>query len=88
MNMLGNSNILGTLTRSISKRSPEILTGIGVSGMIATVIMAVKATPKAIKQIDEDVYKRQDINSLSAPGKIIITCSAFKMIFHNTQIYF
>ena len=28
------------------KHSPEILTGIGIAGMITTTVMAVKATPK------------------------------------------
>ena len=33
---------------SVSKRSPEILTGIGIAGMIGTTIIAVRATPKEI----------------------------------------
>lgn len=33
--------------RIVSKHSPEILTGIGVAGMITSTILAVKATPKA-----------------------------------------
>ena len=36
-----------------SKHSPEILTGLGIAGMITTTILAVKATPKALKMIDE-----------------------------------
>lgn len=32
----------------LSKHSPEILTGLGIAGMITTTIMAVKATPKAL----------------------------------------
>lgn len=35
------------------KHSPEILTGIGIAGMIATTIMAVRATPKAIMLLNE-----------------------------------
>ena len=37
----------------MSKHSPEILTGIGIAGMIATTIMAVRATPKALELIDD-----------------------------------
>lgn len=37
----------------LSKHTPEILTGIGIAGMITTTILAVKATPKAIKKIEE-----------------------------------
>lgn len=35
------------------KRSPEILTGIGIAGMITTTVLAVRATPKALILIDE-----------------------------------
>lgn len=38
---------------SMVKHSPEILTGIGIAGMITTTILAVKATPKALKLIEE-----------------------------------
>ena len=31
------------------KHSPEILTGVGIAGMIMTTVMAVRATPKAIQ---------------------------------------
>lgn len=34
------------LKTSIKKHSPEILTGIGIAGMITTTVMAVRATPK------------------------------------------
>ena len=36
----------------VSKHSPEILTGIGIAGMIATSVLAVQATPKALKLIE------------------------------------
>lgn len=35
------------------KHSPEILTGIGIAGMLSSTIMAVKATPKALDIIAE-----------------------------------
>ena len=38
---------------SITKHSPEILTGIGIAGMVTTTVLAVKATPKAIRLIEE-----------------------------------
>lgn len=44
----------------LSKHAPEILTGIGVVGMIATPIMAVKATPAALKAIEADSRKNHD----------------------------
>lgn len=37
----------------MKKHSPEILTGIGIAGMITTTVMAVRATPKALILIEE-----------------------------------
>ena len=37
----------------LSKHSPEILTGLGIAGMVTTAVLAVKATPKAMKLIEE-----------------------------------
>lgn len=38
---------------AVKKHSPEILTGIGIAGMITTTVMAVRATPKALILIEE-----------------------------------
>jgi hypothetical protein len=38
---------------ALSKHSPEILVGLGISGMAATTVLAVRATPKAIKLIEK-----------------------------------
>lgn len=43
----------------IGKHSPEILTGIGIAGMITTTVLAVRATPKALELI-EDEKRRQN----------------------------
>ena len=37
----------------MSKHSPEILTGIGLTSLITSTILAVKATPKALRLLDE-----------------------------------
>lgn len=36
-----------------NKHAPEILTGLGVAGMITTTVLAVKATPKAMRILEE-----------------------------------
>lgn len=36
-----------------SKHSPEILVGIGIAGWVTTTVLAVKATPKVLKLIEE-----------------------------------
>lgn len=53
---------LQTVARNVrmvaEKRSPEILTGIGIAGMIGTVVIAVRATPKACQLIENEKYER------------------------------
>lgn len=48
---------LTIITKNIStmfrKHSPEILTGIGIAGMVTATVLAVKVTPKAITLIEE-----------------------------------
>lgn len=48
----------------LGKHSPEILTGIGITGMITTTVLAVKATPKALILIEEK-KKELNVNSLT-----------------------
>jgi hypothetical protein len=47
---------LGTL----NKNSPVILTGLGVTGLVATTIMAVKATPKALQILEDEKNNRSE----------------------------
>ncbi len=49
------------------KRSPEILTGIGIAGMVTTTVMAVTATPKALVLIEEE--KRRQNQELLKDAK-------------------
>lgn len=56
---MGNvKSFFKSMQMSISKHSPEILTGIGIAGMVVTTVMAVKATPKALALIEEAGYKK------------------------------
>lgn len=48
------TNIFKTAGATVSRHSPEILTGIGIAGMCTTVILAVKATPKALQLIEDE----------------------------------
>ena len=53
---MGKNNatkLVKRVTTSISKRSPEILTGIGIAGMVTAGVLAVKATPKAMLLLEE-----------------------------------
>lgn len=63
------SSIAKSVRTAMKKHSPEILTGIGIAGMITTTIMAVKATPKALVLIQEK-KEALDTNTLQ-PKEII-----------------
>lgn len=54
MNKPNFAKIFKDLQSSLSKHSPEILTGIGIAGMIGSTVLAVKATPKALQLIENE----------------------------------
>ena len=64
MNKLALSKFARDMKTSLSKRSPEILMGIGITGMITTTVLAVKATPKAL-QLVESTKKELDVEQLT-----------------------
>ena len=47
------TNLINTTKGFLCKHSPEILTGIGVTGMVTSTVLAVKATPKALILLEE-----------------------------------
>lgn len=60
-----------SLQTMVTKHSPEILTGIGIAGMITTTVLAVKATPKALRLIDEEKeHSREELK----PVDVVKTC--------------
>lgn len=46
-------NIFKNTRNFLGKHSPEILTGLGITGMVTSTVLAVKATPKAMALIDD-----------------------------------
>lgn len=74
--------LLHQLNKIMQKNSPTILTGLGVAGMISTVIMAVYATPRAMSRIrveeerrwlEEDIPDGDSIEPLSVTDTILVT---------------
>ena len=51
--------VFRAIVKVVSEKSPEILTGLGIGGMAASVVLAVKATPKAEKKIVEAKRQKQ-----------------------------
>jgi Family of unknown function (DUF6353) len=46
------SNIFANVVKTVKSNSPEILTALGVGGVVATSILSTKATAKSIREID------------------------------------
>lgn len=65
MGKINLATIAKDIRKFASKRSPEILTGIGIAGMITTTILAVRATPKALELIEEQ-KEEESVDELSS----------------------
>lgn len=61
--------LVKTGTEFAKKKAPEILTGIGIAGMITTTVLAVKATPKALMLIEE---RKLDLDTEKLPKLEIV----------------
>ena len=62
---LNLSKVAKNMQHTLGKYSPQILTGIGVAGMITTIVLAVKATPKALELIED---KKEELDA----GKLTV----------------
>ena len=69
MNTQKVTKLIRGVRAAASKHSPEILTGIGIAGMITTTVLAVKATPKALKEIEE--YKKEEKVDEISPVEVV-----------------
>lgn len=58
MKNLNVSKVIKNAQFALTKHSPEILTGLGIAGMVTTTVLAVKATPKALRLIEEEERER------------------------------
>ena len=71
------NRIAKSIRSTLIKRSPEILTGIGIAGTVASTILAVKATPKAMqicKELEREHLEKYD----AEPRKIDYVKAAWK----------
>lgn len=72
MNKLAVPQFLKDFRATLVRRSPEILTGIGIAGMLTTTVLAVGATPKALKLIE---MKKEEENTEKLPKiEVVKTC--------------
>lgn len=68
MNKKTLAAVAQTVQMALKKHSPEILTGIGIAGMITSTVLAVRATPKALRLISE--RERDDWTNLTPLEKV------------------
>lgn len=68
------TTFIKSVKHSIAKHSPEILTGIGIAGMVTTTILAVRATPKALMLLQDAQYHKSDILTTSEKIKTCWKC--------------
>jgi len=67
MNKPNLTQFANSVRTTLVKHSPEILTGIGITGMLTTVVLAVRATPKAlalIRNAENDKFNAQVDNGV------------------------
>lgn len=69
MNKVDFGKFLKDTKGYLVKHSPEILTTVGILGMLGTTVMAVKATPKAMTLIDE--YKKEEHKDEITPIEVV-----------------
>lgn len=69
MNKTKFVGLIKSVEKTLIKHSPEILTGIGIAGAITSTVLAVKATPKAIRLIEE---KKKETKTEKLPGAEIL----------------
>lgn len=73
MSKFSMAKLVKDIKTSVTKHSPEILTGIGIAGMLTTTVLAVKATPKALSLIEqrkEEINKQNFNNEMNKGGDL------------------
>lgn len=75
------TKVVKDVQTAVKKHSPEILTGVGIAGMITTTVLAVRATPKALILIEEKkeelgVDKLAPVDTVKAAWKCYIPSAA------------
>ena len=68
------AKLFNTIKSGMCKRSPEILIGFGIAGMITTTVLAVKATPKALMLIEDAQYEKEEVLTTTEKVKAVWKC--------------
>lgn len=76
MNKPNVRKFLKSTANVLSARSPEILTSIGITGMVTMTFLAVKATPKALKKV-EAKKQEEGVDALTVKDTIKATWKCY-----------
>ena len=68
------STVFKSIQTVVTQHSPEILTGIGIAGMITTTVLAVRSTPKALILLEEAEDEKGDILTVQEKVKTCWKC--------------
>lgn len=69
MSKIKFNGVLNNVQRTLVQHSPEILTGLGIAGSLSAIVLAVKATPKAMEAID--YIELSDDQDAPSTGQIV-----------------
>lgn len=64
MNRTALSTLAKNMKLAAKKHSAQILTGIGIAGMLTTTVLAIRATPKALILIEKCTQERESVTPL------------------------
>lgn len=76
MSKFNLADVTNNVKTSVEKYTPEILMGFGIAGMLTTTVLAVKATPKAMRLIEEK-KKETGVEKLNAIQTIKTTWKCY-----------
>ena len=63
--------VRNNVINKVSEKSPEILVGIGLAGMLTSTVLAVKATPKALDILAQEEEELTTVRKLKRLGNAI-----------------
>lgn len=89
MNVPNIKGFAHNVQMSVAKNSPKILMGVGIAGMVTSTVLAVKATPKALKLIEEaeDQKMENQLNDGIKPTEIVETLTPVETVKATWKAY-
>ena len=69
MNKPNFKKVIASAKDAVSRHSPEILTGLGIAGMLTSTVLAVRATPKAVLLLE---YEKSELETDKLSGVEVV----------------